>query len=115
LAKSGKRVVILSSSPASPNLDPRRVFHRFRNSGLTLLQPVNRAEFDQFIAPVEARLTQIANRVAATVIRPADYFCNNDYCPATDQDGSPLYKDENHLRSASVVQKATFIDKILQP
>jgi hypothetical protein len=71
--------------------------------------------FDRFIAPVEARLVQIVDRVAATVIRPADYFCDNGYCPATDQDGTPMYKDENHLRTASVVQRATFIDKILQP
>ena len=115
LVKSGRRVVILSSTPASPAFDPHRVFHRFRGTEIALLQPVNRLEFDRFLAPVEGRLTELANRVGASVIRPADYFCSGGLCPAVDERGLPMYKDGNHLRASSVIEKATFVDELLQP
>jgi len=115
LVQSGKRVVILSSNPTSPTYNPRVVFHRFNGLESGRLQPVNKTAFNRFIAPIEERLIQIARRTGATVIRPADYFCNRDVCPATDGEGAPLYKDENHLRAASVAKRAVFIDATLRP
>ncbi len=113
LVRSGKRVVLLSSSPASPALNPRGMFRRF--SGLNKPRPLNRAEFNHFIAPIEDKLIQIASRTGATVIRPADYFCRAEVCPATDVDGAPIYKDADHLRPASAVKRAVFIDDTLRP
>jgi peptidoglycan/LPS O-acetylase OafA/YrhL len=112
LVRSGKRVVILSSSPASAAFNPRGMFSRF--SGFIRPRPVNKTAFNRFIAPVEDRLIQIADRTGATVIRPADYFCESEVCPATDADGDPLYRDDQHLRPGSTIRKATFIDDTLQ-
>jgi hypothetical protein len=111
LVRSGKRVVILSSSPASTAFNPREMFSRF--NGFNRPRPVNKTEFNRFIAPIEDRLIQIANRTGATLIRPADYFCESDVCPATDADGDPLYRDDQHLRPGSTIRKATFIDDTL--
>jgi len=116
LARSGKRVYILSSTPASHTFDPRGVFHRLRgDADLSRLQPIKKADFTSYIAPIEERLVEIASGAGATIIRPADYFCDGSLCPAIDHEGSPLYRDADHLRSASIVERATFINKVLQP
>jgi peptidoglycan/LPS O-acetylase OafA/YrhL len=113
LIRAGKRVVLLSSTPASPDLDPRMAFHRF--SPPDPLHPISRSAFDNFLSPVEARLTAIARRTGAAFIRPADYFCDGDTCPAVGSDGLPLYKDLNHLRARAIAARAVFIDRILRP
>jgi hypothetical protein len=115
LVRTGKRVVILSSSPSSPTFNPHGVFHRLSGLESARLQPVDKAEFNQFIAPIQDKLIDIAARTGATVIRPADYFCNGVVCPASDGDGSPIYIDDNHLRAASVIKGAVFIDAVLRP
>ena len=113
LTRSGKRVYILSSTPASPTFDPRGVVHRL--SGDADLQPIKKADFNSYIAPIEARLLKVTSSTGATLIRPTDYFCDGSLCPATDRDWSPLYADADHLRPASIVERATFINKVLQP
>jgi peptidoglycan/LPS O-acetylase OafA/YrhL len=115
LVRSGKRVFILSSSPASPKFNPHGMFRRFSGFEISRFFAVDKIEFNQFIAPVEDKLTQIATRSGAAVIRPVDYLCNIDVCPAIDDDGSPMYKDEQHLRPASAVKRAVFVDAMLRP
>lgn len=113
LVRSGKRVVILSSSPASAAFNPHGMFSRF--SGFNRPRPVDKAKFNHFIAPIEDRLVQIASRTGATIIRPTDYFCNAEVCPATDVDGNPMYEDDQHLRPSATVKSAIFIDNTLEP
>jgi hypothetical protein len=115
LVHSGKRVLILSSSPASPNLDPHRAFHRFRGAELSLLRPVDLDRFHRFTAPIDAQFARIAADTGATIVRPTDYFCHDGICPAVDAAGSPYYKDADHLRATTVIQRAAFIDSMLQP
>jgi peptidoglycan/LPS O-acetylase OafA/YrhL len=115
LVRSGKRVFILSSNPSSPTFNPHGVFHRLSSLESGRLQPVDKAEFNQFIAPIQDKLIDIATRTGATVIRPADYFCNGGFCPASDGDGSTIYIDDSHLRAASVIERAVFIDAVLRP
>ena len=112
LVRSGKRVIILSSSPESASFNPRAMFSRF--SGFNPPSPVKKADFNRFIAPIEDRLIQVAKRTGATLIRPADYFCEAETCPSTDANGDPLYEDAQHLRPGATLKKATFIDGTLQ-
>jgi hypothetical protein len=112
LVRSGKRVTILSSSPEAASFNPRAMFSRF--GGFNRPSPVNKADFNRFIAPIEDRLIHVAKRTGATLIRPADYFCQAETCPATDADGDPLYRDDQHLRPGATVKRATFIDGTLQ-
>lgn len=115
LVRSGERVVILSSNPSSPTFNPHVVFHRLRGVESSRLQAVDKAEFNQFIAPIEDKLTDIATRTGAAVIRPADYFCDGGVGPASDQGGSPNYLGDHHLRAASVIKRAVFIDATSDP
>jgi hypothetical protein len=113
--RAGKRVVILSSNPSSPTFNPRVAVHRFRPFEPNRLESVDEDSFNRFIAPVEARLIQIANSAGAKLVRPVDYLCRDRRCPATDQAGTPLYKDGDHLRPSTAIERATFIDALLQP
>jgi peptidoglycan/LPS O-acetylase OafA/YrhL len=115
LVRSGKRVFILSSNPASTTFDPREGFHRFRGPDVAGLKAIDKVAFNRFIAPIEGKLTQITTRTGATLIRPVDYLCDGSVCPAVDAQGAPLYRDEDHLRPATVIERATFIDRLLQP
>jgi hypothetical protein len=49
------------------------------------------------------------------VIHPTDYFCETGVCSAIEGDGSPIYRDDQHLRPISVVKRAVFIDATLRP
>jgi peptidoglycan/LPS O-acetylase OafA/YrhL len=115
LVQSGKRVFLLSSNPSSPTFEPGVVFHRFRNLEFARLQPIDEAGFNHFIAPIEEKLVQIASSSGATVIRPTEYFCESGLCSATDDRGVPMYSDASHLRPATVIKRATFIDTVLKP
>ena len=127
LVHSGKRVYILSSTPASRTFDPRGMIYRLRGFKLLTgihsdhmaeilrLQPIKKADFNAYVAPIDEKLNTVAANTGATIIRPTDYFCDSRLCPATDRDGSPLYRDADHLRSASIVEKAAFINTVLQP
>lgn len=113
LVHSGKRVFLLASHPTSPTFDPHIVFHRFRNLEPSKLQPLDKAAFNRFIAPIQDRLLLISNRTGAILIRPVEVFCDRDFCPATDRAGTPLYKDTNHLRPFAVIRRAGFLADIL--
>ncbi len=114
LVRSGKRVVILSSSPTSPAFEPRAMVHRVRSPAIISPKSIDRADFHRFIAPVEARLSLIAGRTGAVLVRPLDYLCRETDCPATNERGWPLYRDENHLTASAAASRAGFIDSTLQ-
>jgi hypothetical protein len=115
LVRAGKRVFLLSSSPASPTFDPRGALRRLPPARFPILAGIRRTDFDHFIAPIEKRLAAIAEASGAALIRPGDYFCNGQVCPATDERGVPLYRDANHLRFATTAKQATFIAEVLAP
>jgi peptidoglycan/LPS O-acetylase OafA/YrhL len=103
LHAKGKRIVIVLSSPRGAGLDPKSSVHR---DGMTIRirygSPMTRAALAAVTAPIDGRLRQIAARVGATVIDPADWFCSPTLCPAADPQGRPLYKDESHIRAVVV-------------
>jgi len=115
LVHSGKRVVILSSSPAAGKFNPRGMLHRFGGLEISRLLCIDESEFKRYIAPIEDKLAQIATRTGATVIHPTDYFCETGVCRAIEGDGSPIYRDDQHLRPISAVKRAVFIDATLRP
>jgi hypothetical protein len=115
LAHSGKRVVLLSSSPAAGQFNPRGMLHRFGGLEISGLLCIDESEFKRYIAPIEDKLAQIATRSGATVIHPTDYFCETGVCRAIEGDESPIYRDDQPLRPISAVKRAVFIDATLRP
>jgi peptidoglycan/LPS O-acetylase OafA/YrhL len=115
LVRSGKRVVILSSSPATNKFNPHGMMRRFGGWEGSRLLSIDENKFSHYIAPVEQRLRWVSAQTGATVLYPIDYFCDVGVCSATEGDGSPIYRDDQHLRSVSAIKRATFIDTMLEP
>lgn len=103
LRKSGKRVVLVLSSPRGALLDPKSAVHR---DGMTIRirygAPMTRAALAEVTAPIDGELRKIAARVGADVVDPAEWLCSPTLCPAADPQGRPLYKDESHIRAVVV-------------
>lgn len=84
-----------------PNANREPLLHRegwlkwsVRTSG-----PLPRSKMEATRAQIEPRIREIAQRVGATIVDPADWLCSKDWCPAIDGAGRSLYKDQNHLRA----------------
>ncbi len=112
LVRSGKRVVILSSSPATYKFNPHGMMRRFGGREVSRFLTIDENQFSRYIVP---RLKWIAAHTGATLVHPVDYFCDTGVCPATEGDGSPIYRDDQHLRPVSVIKRAMFIDATLEP
>jgi hypothetical protein len=115
LVHSGKRVVILSSSPATDKFNPHKMMRRFGGPELSQVLSIDENQFTRYIAPVEDRLISMAAQTGATLVHPIDFFCDGGMCPAVERDGSPIYRDDQHLRTVSVIKRARFIDATLEP
>ncbi|MDR3158723.1 MAG: acyltransferase [Zoogloeaceae bacterium] len=63
---------------------------------------------------IHADLARIAHEAGATVIDPAKFLCNEKRCEALDENGAPMYRDEEHLRPSFVRRRAVFIDPALR-
>ncbi len=113
LTAAGKRVVIVLSSPRGDAFDPKSVIQR---EGMTIgvragLAPVPRSKLVQLTSPIDARLIAVAAAAGATVIDPTDALCGASHCPAADELGRPLYKDESHLRASVARERFFAVDK----
>jgi peptidoglycan/LPS O-acetylase OafA/YrhL len=112
LSARGKRIVIVLSSPRGTVLDPKSSVHR---DGMTVRisygAPMTRAALAAVTAPIDGRLRQIAARIGAAVIDPADWLCSPTLCPAADPQGRPMYKDESHIRAIVVREIFDALDR----
>jgi len=55
-------------------------------------------------------MKQMAEELGVVVIDPIAHFCSNQQCRAFMPDGSPIYKDANHIRASYVRQFVDYID-----
>ncbi len=115
LRAHGKKIVLVLSSPRSHSFDPDTMLRRKGLLGweVRLPQPIPRDAFEKLRAPVDDRLREIARRVGATTIDPADWLCSVQYCPALDARGRPLFKDLSHIRASVVREGFTGFDRFL--
>ncbi len=98
LVKSGKKVYFVLDNPFGEELAPKGMVSRSFLSGvqikLTLLpksKSILRGE------PMRSRIVDIAKKSGADIIDPHDYLCGREDCPAMSADGTPMYKDYDHL------------------
>ena len=115
LRKRGKKVVLVLSSPRSRQFDPNTMLHRKGLLGweVKLSPPVPRARFEQLRAPIDDRLREIAARVGASTIDPANWLCSRDLCPSLDEQGRPLFKDLSHIRASVVRERFSALDQFV--
>ena len=99
----------------SNRFNPEKAVRRLEPLKMDFIAPLSRDDLNQYLQPVESRLTALAARSGARLIRPADYVCWDGVCPAIDAQGELMYIDSHHLRARSVEKWATFIDELLLP
>ncbi len=109
LKAHGKKVFVILSNPHSRLYDPRRMISRI--SALVDVRNVKKETLEN-ARPILERLTSVAVESGATVIDPVPYLCGGSICRTTSEDGLPLYKDGDHLRSSFAACHATFVDQI---
>ena len=113
LVASGKRVVIVLSSPRGSALDPKSVIER---AGMTVhvrasFGAVRRSDLAALTSPIDERLKRIAATVGASVVDPTEWLCTAALCPSVDERGRPLYKDESHLRASAARERFFAVDR----
>jgi len=122
LTGSGRRVFILLSNPTSPHFDPGYLLPASARLSVSLpdrisveagKRSVDARDFESYVAPLMARLRQIAAGSGAIVIDPREALCTGMTCPATSARGMPVHVDSNHLTATFARERATFIDGIL--
>ena len=114
LIANGRRVFIVLSNPAGDAFDPASFLPSrlpFRDRRTTL--PVSGAKGPGRNETTMNRLRRIAARTGAVVIDPVEHLCDSVQCRVVDVEGRPIYKDDNHLRSSFVRDRATFMDVVL--
>jgi len=111
LRKSGTEVVIVSPIPWGDwNVPLELAKRKFLGLDAAEVETIDRARFESGMA-IKARLISLAASVGARYFDPADYLCDARRCPATDQDGVPLYRDQHHLRAGAVkTSRFQFLD-----
>jgi hypothetical protein len=115
LRARGKTVVLVLSSPRGGPLDPKVMLQRRGLLGweVELSPPIPRSEIDAVRSPIDDRLRDVAARVGAVTVDPADWLCSKEACPALDDDDRPLFKDLSHIRASVVRDRFSALDRFV--
>jgi len=111
-----KKVFLVLDIPSGPMFDPAHFLRGSRLGHLEYAPPRERVQIENAAAVEELRkrLRRLGEASGAMVIDPMDTLCRADGCLATLPDGTPIYKDADHLRPFYVRAAAGFIDPTLQ-
>jgi len=107
-------VVVPILERASGNaLDPKAAVDRDWTSvrASHRLAPLAKSELRALSTPIDERLREIAARAGASVVDPTDWLCGPAYCPAADESGRPLYKDDSHIRASVARARIDALDR----
>ena len=112
--RAGKRVVVISSSPRGPLVDPRRGFDRGHLPWRALpTGAVPRALLARESAPYDAVVLAAARAAGAEVRDPYTVLCDASLCYPQAPDGAPRYLDESHLRASYVRGAVGLLDSLV--
>ncbi|HNY29563.1 MAG TPA: acyltransferase family protein [Fibrobacteria bacterium] len=108
-----RKVYLLLDNPGTIANDP---FQRLRGGRLFALEVLPAPDSlapaaDQ--AGLRDHLLEMARRLGVEVLDPWEMLCDADRCLNALPDGTPVYKDDNHLRGSFLAERATFIDRVL--
>ncbi len=116
LRQAGKTVYLILDNPFGEELAPRSLLQRswFRRPKI-VPSSLPRAAAIERDEPARSRLQQIAQDTGAKLIDPAQQLCDQTQCPALSADGTPIYKDYDHLSLYTLTSRVRYLDFILQP
>ena len=117
LREAGKRVYFILDNPFGEELSPRSLVKRGLFGGIELVTNparLSRREAVQRDEPVRSRIIKIASETGADVIDPVAWLCD-ETCPAVAADGSPNYKDYDHLSLDALIHRVHYLDALVVP
>lgn len=113
-----KRVFLVLNTPIGYELDPKHLAQRklLNFPDLFMIQSggMRRDLLEAKYAKINHDLKALSIAEGATIIDPIPSLCDARFCPSTDKQGLPMYKDETHLRPQYVRAHATFMDITLE-
>jgi peptidoglycan/LPS O-acetylase OafA/YrhL len=114
-----KRIYLILNMPDGEELNPKNMFTGSRLRTLDI-KNAEKVVFDYkgFIdrhKKIRTELVNLAIKNGAIVIDPIEYLCPETKCPVFDSEGSPLYRDEVHLRASYAKSSAVYIDITVTP
>ena len=117
LISQKKKVFVVLNIPTGKELDPKYIVQRrleyFPNMFKLRDGGIDRASLVNSYGLIQADLTRVVSQAGAIVIKPIDYLCN-ERCDSLDASGTPIYKDDAHLRPTFVRKHANFIDQAVR-
>ncbi|VTU21484.1 O-acetyltransferase OatA [Variovorax sp. SRS16] len=110
-----KTVYLMLDNPIGDEFDPKRLLlggSRLGRMDVTRSTPTT--PWPPAQKQLYLRLRELAQKTGAIVIDPVPALCKDDQCIRTTPDGTPIYKDGDHLRSDYTRRFGTEIDVALK-
>ncbi|RYY95743.1 MAG: hypothetical protein EOO24_22310 [Comamonadaceae bacterium] len=108
-----KKVYLLLDNPVGPDFGPEKLLGGSRMGQISVGRMSPTAPLPAAQAALNARLRALALRSGAAVIDPVPSLCEAGRCLRTLPDGTPIYKDSDHLRAAYMRQAGRWLDAVL--
>ena len=112
-----KRVYLLLDNPSGHDFSPKTILEGSRLSQFQSARSVGKevyAAYDPEQQQLREEFKALAARAGADVLDPVARLCNQQRCKVTTKDGTPIYRDNDHLRPFYVEEFADFIDDTLR-
>jgi peptidoglycan/LPS O-acetylase OafA/YrhL len=110
-------VFLLLDNPQGPDFDPKGQASKMRMPYLLSGSLPSQMSTKIQVAADQQRLNEELKRLAAEVqvvtIDQIEHLCPSGYCNTLDDNGRPIHKDSDHLRSQFVRSGAIYIDQVI--
>lgn len=111
-ASKTKTVYLVLDNPVEYANDPSRYLKGNRVSQFYVSEIPKEIPFGKDQAELRETLLNVAKEAGAIVIDPSSAICHQGQCALLDQDGRPIYRDNNHLRASYVKNNVRFLDQV---
>lgn len=106
-----KKVFLVIDNPSGKSFNPMEMITGSRLKGFIINNKAKQfQEYDKEQEKLRILMIEIAKRSNTIVIDTPSHFCKNNQCQTTLDDGTPIYKDDDHIRPFYVKQFIDFLD-----
>jgi hypothetical protein len=114
MRQAGKEFYVILDNPFGEEVAPRFLlnrsfFHKIRIS----VTPLSKAQAIERTEPFRSEIQNVARLTGAKIIDPIEHLCD-DTCPMLAADGTPLYKDYDHLSKYTLTHRVHYLDFLLK-
>jgi peptidoglycan/LPS O-acetylase OafA/YrhL len=109
-----KKVYLLLDNPGGDKFSPKRLIEGSRLTHMEAMTSMPTTPLPADQKRLNDRLRAIAEASGAEPIDAMAVLCKNDQCLLTLPDGSPAYKDGDHLRPRYTREEASYFDRTVR-